>query len=138
MNTKQVIIWRGDLKVRKGKIASQCCHASMAFLTKDSAGVIPNQNTFTGSWFEKSIEDKYADEINHWLENSFRKIVCYVNSEEELDAIHQKALDNGLISHMIIDNGATEFNGVLTKTAIAVGPNWDSKFIGITDHLPLL
>lgn len=138
MNTKQVIVMRKFKGIRTGKYISQGSHASMAFLTKDSAGVIPNQNTFTGSWFEKSIEDKHADEINHWLENSFRKIVCYVNSEEELDAIHQKALDKGLISHMIIDNGATEFNGVLTKTAIAVGPAWDDKFIGITDHLPLL
>jgi PTH2 family peptidyl-tRNA hydrolase len=137
-NTKQVIIWRNDLKVRTGKKMAMASHASMAFLTKDSSGVIPNQDTVSGSWFEKSIEDKYADDINHWLENSFRKIVCYVNSEEELLEVHQKALDAGLISHLIEDNGATEFNGVKTKTCIAIGPHWDEKFNGITDHLPLL
>jgi PTH2 family peptidyl-tRNA hydrolase len=77
-------------------------------------------------------------EIKHWLENSFKKIVCYVNSEEELVELHQKALDAGLMSHLIEDNGATEFNGVKTKTAVAIGPAWDHKFEGITDHLPLL
>ena len=137
-DTKQVIVIRKDLNMRKGKMCAQASHASMSFLTKDSCGVIPNENTCSGSWFEKSIEDKYADEINHWLENSFRKIVCYVNSEEELLAIHQKALDSGLMSHIITDNGATEFHGVPTITALGLGPHFDSKFIGITDHLPLL
>jgi PTH2 family peptidyl-tRNA hydrolase len=124
--------------LRTGKYCSQVAHASIAFLTKDSCGVIPNENTVSGSWFEKFIEDKYADEINHWLENSFRKIVCYVNSEEELVSLHQKALDSGLISHIIEDNGATEFGGVKTLTAVGIGPHFDDKFIGITDHLPLL
>ena len=80
----------------------------------------------------------FDNEIAHWLRNSFRKICVYVNSEEELVAVHQKALDSGLMSHIIGDNGLTEFNGVKTKTAVAIGPAWDSKFEGITDHLPLL
>jgi PTH2 family peptidyl-tRNA hydrolase len=78
-----------------------------------------------------------SKEIIHWLNHSFRKIVCYVDSLEELEEIHQKALDAGLISHMIEDNGVTEFGGVKTKTCIAVGPAWEDKFIGITDHLKL-
>jgi PTH2 family peptidyl-tRNA hydrolase len=80
----------------------------------------------------------FTEEINHWLRNSFRKICVYVNSEEELEAVHQKALDNGLISHMLTDNGATEFNGVKTKTCCAIGPASDHKFKNVTDHLPLL
>jgi PTH2 family peptidyl-tRNA hydrolase len=64
--------------------------------------------------------------------------VCYVDSELELEDLHQKALDKGMISHMIEDNGATEFNGVKTKTCVAIGPAEDSKFVGLTDHLPLL
>jgi PTH2 family peptidyl-tRNA hydrolase len=39
---------------------------------------------------------------------------------------------------MIEDNGATEFNGVKTKTCCAIGPAIEEKFVGITDHLPLL
>jgi PTH2 family peptidyl-tRNA hydrolase len=134
MNTKQVLVVRKDLNMRKGKIAAQCSHAAMSFLTRK--GLMMN----TAPWdhFRCSIDNKYAEEVAHWLNNSFRKICVFVNSEEELDAIHQKALDNGLMSNMIIDNGATEFNGVLTKTVVAIGPHWDEKFEGITDKLPLL
>lgn len=135
MNTKQIVVWRNDLKVRKGKIAAQCSHASMAFLTKNMDWYMGDE----GAYFEtKSFNMPQSEEITHWLQNSFRKIVCYVNSEQELKDLHQKALDKGLMSHMIEDNGATEFNGVKTLTCLAIGPHEDSKFEGITDHLPLL
>ena len=125
---------------------AQGSHASMAFLTKNG-GMVDEIFSSDNGWvsnryqyFKSGGGDmfRHYDEINHWLKNSFRKIVCYVNSEQELDEFHQKAIDNGLISHMIEDNGATEFNGVKTKTCIAIGPHYDEKFIGITDHLPLL
>jgi PTH2 family peptidyl-tRNA hydrolase len=84
------------------------------------------------------VDQDGAWEIDHWLSNSFRKICVYVNSEEELDALKEKAEESGLEVHLIIDNGATEFNGIPTKTCLAIGPHWDHKFEGITDHLPLL
>jgi PTH2 family peptidyl-tRNA hydrolase len=127
MNTKQVIILRKDLKMRRGKEMAMSSHASMAFLTRyidyDTCG-----------YYKWTSDSK---EIIHWLNHSFRKIVCYVDSLEELEEIHQKALNAGLMSHMIEDNGATEFGGVETKTCIAIGPHVDEKFIGITDHLKL-
>lgn len=136
-NSKQVIIIRKDLGMRKGKMCSQASHASIAFLTENMRKCYGGFSTLP----QFVTEDFFIEEsiiIEHWLKNSFRKIVCYVNSEEELVAIHEKALSSGLISHLIEDNGATEFNGVKTKTAIAVGPAWDEDFLGITDHLPLL
>lgn len=133
-NTKQVLVWRNDLKVRTGKIGSQCSHASLAFLT--NRGDIYSR---WGRWnFECELIKNYEDELDHWLKNSFRKIVCYVNNEQELLDLHQKALDAGLISHLITDNGATEFGGVHTNTCLGIGPHWDYKFEGITNHLPLL
>ena len=135
MNTKQVIVVRKFPNLRTGKYCSQVAHASMAFLTRDGfIGQVYNDNVFIN--IELGVI--HLEEIDHWLKNSFRKICVYVNSEEELVSLHQKALDSGLISHIIEDNGATEFNGVKTLTALAIGPHWDSKFIGITDHLPLL
>jgi PTH2 family peptidyl-tRNA hydrolase len=135
-NTKQVIVMRKFPNLRIGKYAAQASHASMAFLTQSmnkayGTDTLPCFCTDT-FFIEESIE------IEHWLKNSFRKIICYVNTEEELLAIHQKALDYGLISHIVEDNGATEFGGVKTLTAIGIGPHVDSKFIGITDNLPLL
>jgi PTH2 family peptidyl-tRNA hydrolase len=120
-NTKQVLVWRNDLKVRKGKFGAQLSHASMAFLTCNH-----DLNTFL------------VDEFYHWLHHSFRKIVCYVDNEEELVNLHERAIELGLCSHLIEDNGATEFHGVPTKTCIAIGPHWDEKFVGLTDNLPLL
>jgi PTH2 family peptidyl-tRNA hydrolase len=139
MNTKQVIVVRKFPSLRTGKYCSQVAHASMSFLTK-GGGVYCNLGTSIPQvdYFMSPVEESHVQEINHWLRNSFRKICVYVNSEEELEAVHQKALDSGLISHMIVDNGATEFNGVKTKTCCAIGPHVDGKFEGITDHLPLL
>ena len=139
MNTKQIIVVRKFPSLRTGKYCSQVAHASMSFLTK-GGGVYCNLGTGIPQvdYFMSSVEESHVQEINHWLRNSFRKICVYVNSEEELEAVHQKALDNGLMSHMIEDNGATEFNGVKTKTCCAIGPHVDKKFEGITDHLPLL
>lgn len=130
MNTKQVIVMRKDLNMRKGKMCAQASHASMSFLTRNAA---------YGEGLLQILPDHMQPlEVRYWLQNSFRKICVYVNSQEELVAIHQKALDAGLISHLITDNGATEFNGVPTMTCCAIGPHWDSKFEGITDQLPLL
>ena len=130
MNTKQVIIIRKDLKMRRGKEISQCSHASMAFLTRNVE--------YSGrlGHIDINLQD-HAAEVTHWLENSFRKIVCVVNSEEELRELHQKALEAGLLSHLITDNGATEFNNIQTMTSLAIGPSWDHMFDGITDHLTL-
>lgn len=117
-------------------MCAQASHASMAFLTRDMV------KCYMGATLPSFVTDTFlvgeSIAIEHWLKNSFRKIVCYVNSEEELITLHEKALSSGLISHLIEDNGATEFNGVKTKTVVAIGPAWEEEFIGITDHLPLL
>lgn len=139
-NSKQILVVRKDLNMRKGKIAAQCCHGSMAFLTKGGMNRRGYKSQFDldECLTTEKILQIDMEKITHWLENSFRKICVYVNSEGELVAIHEKALAAGLISHLVEDNGATEFNGVKTKTVVAIGPAWDEDFVGITDHLPLL
>lgn len=139
MNTKQVIVVRKFKNLRTGKYCSQVAHASMAFLTKQG-GLYCNLGTGLKpvDYFMTEVNEDHVNEIAHWLQNSFRKICVYVNSEEELVAVHQKALDSGLISHIVEDNGVTEFHGVKTKTVVSIGPAWESKFEGLTDHLPLL
>jgi PTH2 family peptidyl-tRNA hydrolase len=137
MNTKQVIVIRKDLKMRTGKACAQASHASMSFITK--GGLYKTGDTEFG-YVETGKDFSYDHwiEVDHWLKNSFRKICVYVNSEQELDELKQKAEDVGLVVHLIIDNGDTEFKGVPTKTCLAIGPHKDEKFEGITDHLPLL
>ena len=142
-NTKQVIVIRKDLNMRKGKAIAQGSHASMAFLTK--TGTMNHDFEYGGLgcdyhefFFKRCFYKEQYSMIKHWLENSFRKIVCYVESEQELIDLHEAALAKGLISHLVEDNGLTEFNGIKTKTAIAIGPAYDSMFEGLTDGLKLL
>jgi len=139
MNTKQVIVIRKDLNMRKGKIAAQASHASMAFITRrlrptskhPEVGMPYYSNPFT------LTVDNFSEVMN-WLDNSFRKICVSVNSEAELQEIYDKAITAGLMAHRIEDNGATEFNGIKTLTCCAIGPHYDYSFEGLTDHLPLL
>jgi PTH2 family peptidyl-tRNA hydrolase len=141
-NTKQVIVVRKDLGMRAGKMCAQVAHASLSFLTK--SGEIKHRFDCDSSEFLYSFENHathmktYQPEITAWLKFSYRKIVCYVNSEEELKHIHEQAKARGLISYLIEDNGATEFHGIKTLTCCAIGPHVDSTFINLTDHLPLL
>jgi len=118
--TKQVIVMRTDLGMRKGKMIAQGAHASMAFLTRQIENV------------------DLSEAEQKWLKSSFAKICVRVDSEEELDQIHEKAKEKGLVVHEIIDSGKTEFKGLSTKTCLAIGPDYSEKIDEITGDLELL
>jgi PTH2 family peptidyl-tRNA hydrolase len=126
MEHKQVIVLRKDLNMRKGKMVAQGAHASMRAILNGArrdgdALIIP------------------LDARNEpWLCGRFKKICVSVNSESELLTLHQRALDTGLITALIRDPGLTEFDGVPTYTALAIGPDEDVKIDELTKDLPLL
>jgi PTH2 family peptidyl-tRNA hydrolase len=126
MATKQVIVMRKDLKMRRGKEIAQASHASMAFLTRN--GMIDSDKFL-------NIQMTNLKEAQEWIQNSFTKICVGVSSEAELDEIYNKAKEAGLTVHMVVDNGLTEFNGVKTKTCLAIGPHYSEKIDPITGHL---
>lgn len=76
--------------------------------------------------------------IGPWLEGLFKKIVVSVDSEQDLDDIYSQAKAAGLPCSLIVDSGLTEFNGVPTKTCVAVGPGPDGLVDSITGGLKLL
>jgi PTH2 family peptidyl-tRNA hydrolase len=123
---KQVIVVRHDLKMRKGKIGAQCSHASMKVFFDRFKNEKKNVYSI-----------KVSDEMNEWIQGAFTKIVVYVNSEEELLAIYDRAKEAGLPCSLIKDNGLTEFGGVPTHTCIAIGPDKAEKIDLITGNLPL-
>src|ERR1035441_1123510 len=129
-NTKQVIVIRKDLNLRRGKEIAQGSHASMAFITRRFA---LSEMWEHGPVFEVALTFVERD----WLDNSFRKICVQVQSEEELMDIYNKALAAGLTAHLVEDSGLTEFHNVKTKTCIAIGPDYDEKIDPITKHLKL-
>jgi PTH2 family peptidyl-tRNA hydrolase len=134
---KQVIVVRRDLKMGKGKMAAQVAHASVGALTQWAY-----RSTAGGDGLGVPPLSVYGFPIGSpaqvWLDNQkFTKICLYVDSEKELDMIHAAALEASIPAVTIIDNGLTEFNGVLTKTCVGIGPHWPEVIDKITGHLKL-
>lgn len=138
--TKQVIVIRKDLNMRRGKEIAQGSHASMAFLTRQ---IQKSEDGFFrkvfGFLFSKWRKRKVVlhEEAIEWINNSFTKVTLVVNSEKELMDIYNHAFDEGLEVHLIVDSGRTEFNGVPTKTCLAIGPNYSEDIDKVTKHLKL-
>lgn len=116
-DTKQVIVIRKDLKMRKGKMAAQVAHASMSFLLADL--------------------DRTSEE-HEWLSGSFAKVVVSVNSEKELEALVHKGREAGIKVFDIVDSGRTEFHGEPTLTCAAFGPAEVSRLDKVTGGLELM
>jgi PTH2 family peptidyl-tRNA hydrolase len=125
MEHKQIIVMRKDLNMRKGKLVAQGAHASL--------GAILSLCKQDGDKLVLEMDER----TKPWLTGRFKKICVYVNSEEELLQIYNNALTNGLVCSIIKDAGLTEFNGVPTLTAVAVGPDREDRIDEVTKHLPL-
>jgi PTH2 family peptidyl-tRNA hydrolase len=78
------------------------------------------------------------EDMKEWFINSFTKICVGCNSEAELEMLYAEAKLRDLPCILITDNGTTEFNGVPTKTCIAIGPAQSEDIDKITGHLKLL
>ena len=129
---KQVIVVRKDLNMRKGKLAAQVAHASMAAVfPRERAGVMEEGGAHHVSW---TLDEKQLE----WFMELSTKVVVGVQSEQELLDIHQQALAAGLPSALIQDRGFTEFNGVPTYTTVGIGPAPQSDIDAITGRLSLL
>jgi len=128
-STKQVIVIRRDLKMRRGKEIAQGAHASMAWLRQR---IMPH---LTPAGQADHVQVSAAE--RDWLELSMRKVTVKVGSETELLDVYEKALAAGLVVHMITDRGLTEFGGVPTRTCLAVGPDYDDLIDPVTGGLEL-
>ncbi|MCB1851888.1 MAG: aminoacyl-tRNA hydrolase [Gammaproteobacteria bacterium] len=125
---KQVILIRKDLKMRRGKEIAQGAHAAMAFL-------VSQLQPHVGSEGEISIE--LSDVERFWILHGMAKVCLQVGSEQALIACHEQAQQQGLRSHLIRDSGRTEFGGVPTYTACAIGPDLADRIDPVTGELPL-
>jgi len=128
-DVKQVIVLRKDLNMRKGKMVAQGAHASMAVLL-DAGNVHPDAMQQYTIFLTPAMQQ--------WLEGRFTKICVSVDSEEQLLFIHSAAENAGIPCSLIKDAGLTEFDGVPTYTAVAVGPGYAEDIDKITGLLKLL
>lgn len=126
MTHKQVIVIRKDLNMRKGKMVAQGAHASMKAILD------------LGKYEGDKLTIQMDDRIRPWLMGLFKKITVSVNNEQELLDVYNKAKAIGIATSIIIDSGLTEFNGIPTLTAVAVGPDHSEVIDKITKDLPLL
>ena len=126
MEHKQVIVLRKDLNMRKGKMVAQGAHASMR--------AILNLARREGDSLVIPLDARSEP----WLCGRFKKICVSVNSESELLELHRQALAANLITSLIQDAGLTEFGGIPTYTAVAIGPDEGDKIDQLTGQLALL
>lgn len=118
--TKQVLVYRRDLAMRKGKIAAQCAHASMAVFFRRDEG--PTDRVIV------PLDGPMAA----WAKGRFAKVVLSVETEQDLLRIAELAEARGLPCALITDAGKTEFKGQPTRTTVAVGPAAELEIDAIT------
>ncbi len=126
---KQVIVIRRDLRMRRGKEIAQGAHASSAWIV---SAVAESVDPATGR--AVVVLDPVA---RVWVTSSWRKVALQVRSEQELLELHVAAQARGLRSHLVRDSGRTEFAGVPTVTALAIGPDLAAAIDEITGDLAL-
>ena len=113
---KQVIAFRSDLKLSKGKTAVQAGHAAIS--------AAEEARKHRRKWWKE------------WIGEGQRKIIVKVEDEAELLALEKQAQELALPLALIIDKGLTEIPPN-TKTCLAIGPAPSEKVDKITGRLPL-
>lgn len=138
MGTKMMIVMRRDLKMRKGKIAAQaghaCIDAVLQALIKEER---MNDLETSADGMMLKTTDKPTSPLVEWFNNGCTKVCVYVDSEEALLEIAEKAEKRGIIAAVITDWGLTEFHGEHTKTCLALEPLPASIADELTGELPL-
>lgn len=166
MKTKQVIVMRTDLNMRKGKMSAQASHASMGVFTRRMEPIKKSIWLVLSKFFLKLggydikllYSCDFSPEMLHWLDSSYAKIVVGGDSESVLFDLENKAALAGIPYSLIKDNGQTEFKEIChncggdgcavcngtgkinkpTYTCIALGPDNVDKIDALTKELQLL
>jgi peptidyl-tRNA hydrolase, PTH2 family len=134
---KQVIVIRKDLKMRRGKEITQGAHAAMIWLSDRLVCRFPDQDPQDWPPVFYGAAPRLTEAEQTWLLGSFRKITVRVNSLEELMKVQQAADDAGVMNRLVYDAGLTEFHGIETATALAIGPDYDELIDPVTRDLEL-
>jgi len=114
---KQVIVFRNDLKLSKGKIAAQAGHAAVSAA--------------------QQAQKRHREWWEAWLFEGQRKVAVKVKDEKELLALEEVANVLGLPNALIIDRGLTEIPPD-TITCLGIGPAPTEKVDRLTGKLTLL
>jgi len=111
---KQIIVVRNDLKLPKGKLASQVAHASVEAVLRS----------------DKTV-------VSHWRNAGMAKIVLKIEDEKGLLKLNQMAKDFGIVTALITDAGKTVIEPG-TTTCLGLGPDSCEKIDRVVKDLKLL
>ncbi|CAH0481109.1 unnamed protein product [Peronospora belbahrii] len=114
---KMVMCVRTDLKMGKGKIAAQCCHATLGA-------------------YKRALK-RTPDAVRTWENLGQAKVCLRVDSEEEMLALAEKAAECGLVNYVVVDAGRTQI-APESKTVLSIGPAPLKAIDEITGHLKLM
>jgi PTH2 family peptidyl-tRNA hydrolase len=111
---KQVILFRRDLKIGKGKLAAHVAHACLGCLD--------------------SVDEKVLEK---WMKEGAKKVVLKVKDEKELKTYYKKVKDEKFPHFLVKDAGLTQLK-LGTITCLGIGPVEEKKIDRITRKLKLL
>jgi len=114
---KQVILIRKDLKLSKGKLATQVAHASVSQVLK--------------------LQKENKKLVTKWVNEGMKKVALEVKDLEELLNYKKKFDENNITITLISDAGRTEVEPG-TITCLGAGPEPEEKLDKITGNLKLL
>jgi PTH2 family peptidyl-tRNA hydrolase len=114
---KQVVVFRSDLRLSKGKAAVQAGHAAVSAA--------------------EEARKRHREWWEDWLWEGQRKIAVKVKSEKELLELEEQAKELALPCALIVDRGLTEIPPN-TITCLGIGPAPAEKVDKLTARLPLL
>ncbi len=114
---KQVIVFRSDLRLSKGKTAAQVGHAAVS--------AAEQARKHRSKWFED------------WLEEGQCKIAVKVKNAKAMAELEMQAKESGLPCALIVDRGLTEIPPG-TVTCLGIGPAPVERIDRITGALRLL
>lgn len=138
--SKQMIVMRRDLKMRKGKIAAQaghaCVEATLLALAREhrleQVRVTPG-----GGWIYLDDADTVDTPLSRWFDAGVAKVCVYVDGEDALLELAARGREAGFVVALIRDAGYTEFHGEPTFTCLAFEPLSPEQIDPITGNLPL-
>lgn len=112
-----VLCVRMDLKMSKGKIAAQCCHACL------------------GVW--KKLWRRRDPVLRVWEEGGQPKVTLQVSDEEAMLELYTRAKQIGVPTYIVVDAGRTQV-APNSRTVMAVGPASEKEVNEVTGRLKLL
>lgn len=103
-----------SLGMRKGKIASQACHAAV------KAALLSSLSVYTA-----------------WDEQGHKKVVLWAENAEHIAKIANESAKFKIPAAIIVDQGLTQITPD-SVTALALGPDSETILDSLTANLPLV